>query len=52
MYHKKTNVMTLGNQIYDGKLMLIYQAIKSFELFLNQQLENTESLVEAMKGVL
>jgi shikimate dehydrogenase len=52
MYHKKTNVMTLGKEAYDGKLMLIYQAIQSFELFLNQKLEDAQSLIETMKGAL
>lgn len=52
MYHKKTNVMTLGKEVYDGKLMLMYQAIQSFELFLNQKLEDVKVLIETMKGAL
>ena len=52
MYHQQTNVMSLGKQAYDGKLMLMYQAIRSFELFTNQKMNHINSLVEKMKGVL
>ena len=52
MYHQKTHVMSLGKHAYDGKLMLIFQAIQSFELFLNQKIKHVEILVEKMKGVL
>lgn len=52
MYHQKTHVMSLGKYAYDGKLMLIFQAIQSFELFLNQKIKHIEILIEKMKGVL
>lgn len=52
MYHQKTHVMSLSNHVYDGKLMLIYQAIRSFELFLDQKIKHVDILVEKMKGVL
>jgi shikimate dehydrogenase len=52
MYHQKTHVMSLGKHVFDGKLMLMYQAIRSFELFLNQKIKDVDKLVDQMKGVL
>lgn len=52
MYHQKTHVMSLGKYAYDGKLMLIFQAVRSFELFLDQKIKHLDVLIEKMKGAL
>lgn len=52
MYHKKTNIMHLGHRSMDGKWMLIYQAIRSFEKFSNQTLQQVSTIAEMLKGVL
>ncbi len=51
IYHKRTSVLSLSDRSYNGKLMLIYQAMKSFELFINKPLNHQDLIIEQLKGV-
>ena len=51
IYHKRTSVLSLSDRAFNGKLMLIYQAMKSFELFIKQPLKHQDLIMEQLKGV-
>jgi shikimate 5-dehydrogenase len=52
IYYKKTALMSIAEISYDGLMMLIYQAIKSYELFTGETMDHSLELIETLKGVL
>jgi shikimate 5-dehydrogenase len=44
--------MSIAEISYDGLMMLIYQAIKSYELFTGDTMDHISELIETLKGVL
>lgn len=52
IYYKKTALMSIAELSYDGLMMLIYQAIKSYELFTGETMDQSLELIETLKGVL
>ncbi|MGB0202742.1 MAG: shikimate dehydrogenase family protein [Acholeplasmataceae bacterium] len=52
IYYKKTALMSIAEISYDGLIMLIYQAIKSYELFTGDTMDHISEVIETLKGVL
>jgi shikimate dehydrogenase len=52
IYYKKTALMSLAESSYEGVLMLIHQAIKSFELFTGFTMQHKSEIIETLKGMM
>ncbi len=52
IYYKKTALMSIAELSYDGIMMLIHQAIRSYELFTGETMDQASELIKTIKGVL
>lgn len=52
IYHRKTTMMSYSKNAYGGLMMLLYQALKSFEIWTNQDVSKRNDLTVKIEEVL
>jgi shikimate dehydrogenase len=52
IYHRKTNIMTYSKHAYGGLMMLLYQAVKAYEIWTNEDISTRIDLISHIEEVL